>query len=489
MAGIGFQLKNLFNDNSFFWRIKAFAFSSIVLAGPMLLCILLITLAQYFLDFTKPYEKDLFLAGTLYSFIFSQLLTGGFTMLFSRYLADQLYAEKYENILSSLYGILAISLLLGGVVGILFYSFSPLFYSSSPQDKWFIIFSYFFYMELIIVWLLSIYISALKDYMQVIKGFLIGVFISAVLIGVSYTIHSLKTAYGIFACMDIGFFAIILLFFRSIKKRFPENNHRYFDFLIYLEKYPSLFFVGLFYTLGLYGHSFIVWMSDQKTVISGTFIMAKIYDSPVFFAYLTLLPAMIMFVVSVETSFYEQYKNFYSCVLGPSSLHEIKDAQAKMFNVLSREFAFIMEFQLFFTIFSISLGTKLLPLTSEQVDIFNIVTVGNYFFIMMFIIIQILLYFDDQKGALIVISIYCASILLSTPITNFFENYGLSCFIAGFIGLIFSFVRIRHYCRNFGYYTFCSQPLIIKEEKVFMHRIAEKLYSLNGLGGKYETKD
>src|SRR4051812_28122129 len=104
MAGIGFQLKNLFKGNSFFWRIKAFAFSSVVIAGPMILCILLITISQYFLEImgTEPKEKEIFLGGTLYSFVFSQLLTGGFTMLFSRYLADQFYTEKQENILSSL---------------------------------------------------------------------------------------------------------------------------------------------------------------------------------------------------------------------------------------------------------------------------------------------------------------------------------------------------------------------------------------------------
>lgn len=486
MAGIGFQLKNLFTNNSFFWRIKAFAFSSIVIAGPMVLCILLITLAQYFLNLmeTPFYERELFQAGTLYSFIFSQLLTGGFTMLFSRYLADQLYAGDEENILSSLYGILAISLLLGGTAGMIFYSLS-----SHELHLPFKIASYFFFIELIIIWLLSLYISALKEYLQVIKGFLIGIFVSAVLIWLSFKLLNLNSSTGIFTCMDIGFFVIIFLFFRNIRRRFPKNNQRYFDFLTYLEKYPSLFLIGLCYTLGIYGHSFIIWGSDLRAVISKTFVVAPIYDTPVFYSYLTILPAMVMFVVSVETSFYEQYKNFYSMVLGSSTFNEIKDAQAKMFKVLSREFSFIMEFQLFFTICAIALGTRLLPLTNEQVDIFNIVTVGNYFFIMMFIIVQILLYFDDRKGALMVLASYCVSILLLTIATTTLGSFGLSCFIAGFIGLGLSLMRISHYSKNFGYYTFCSQPIIKKEEKLFMQDLVEKLHSINGLGGKYETKE
>lgn len=484
MAGIGFQLKNLFKGNSFFWRMKAFAYSSVVIAGPMILCILLITLAQFSLGkLETPFsERELFLGGTLYSFVFSQLLTGGFTMVFSRYLADQIYLEKKENVLSSLYGVLALNLLIGGFTGLIFYLFSPL---ALP----FKIVTYLFFMELVMVWLLSIYISALKKYMQLISGFAIGVLTSGVLILTGYLLFGLNKATIVFAWMDTGFFVIILFFFRSIKQHFPKNNQRYFDFLIYLQKYPSLFLIGFLYTLGLYGHSFIVWFSPLKVVAGHTFAMAPLYDVPVFYAYLTILPSMVMFVVSVETSFYEQYQKFYGLVLGSATLREIKEGQDKMFHVLSREFAFMMEFQLFFTICAISLGTQLLPLSTEQIDIFNIIAVGNFFFIMMFILVQILLYFDDRQGALMVIGCYCTGMLLFTAITIWFGNYGLSCFIAGVIGLGVALARIYHFSRNFGYYTFCFQPLIIKEEKRYTERIAAKLNSLNGMGGNYETKD
>lgn len=482
MAGIGFKLRKLIKDNHFFWGIKTISFSSIVIAGPMILCILLIAVAQYFLyRMNTPYfERELFLAGTLYSFIFSQLLTGGIIMLVTRYLADQLYKGKNENVLASLYGIVAIALLFGGITGIIFYSFSPL-------DLAFKMFSYLFFMELAIIWLLSIYISAIKNYMQIARGFLIGVVVSGLAIWFCYGALNMVTATQMFICMDIGFFITILLFFRHIRKRFPVNNHRYFDFLVYLEKYPSLFLIGLFYTIGLYGHIFIVWGSKLQKVVSDTFIIAPIYDVPIFYAYLTVLPAMIMFVVSVETSFHEKYKTLYSKILGSFPYQEIKDAQSKTFKVLSREFVLIMEVQLFFTICAIALGTRLLPLTIEQVDIFNIVVIGNFFFIMMFIVLQILLYFDDRKGALFVMSSYVIAILTLTPITIMFESYGLSCFIAGLIGLGLSLARLYHFSKNFDYYTYCSQPLFIKEKKWFLQRIVEKLNSINGVaGGKNE---
>jgi polysaccharide biosynthesis protein PelG len=105
---------------------------------------LLINAAQFFLGRAGATfsETELFLAGTLYSFVFSQLITGGFMLLLSRYLSDQLYSQKYENILSSLYGVIAVCFLLGGLAGILFYLLSPL-------DFLFKFISYLFFMELI----------------------------------------------------------------------------------------------------------------------------------------------------------------------------------------------------------------------------------------------------------------------------------------------------------------------------------------------------
>jgi polysaccharide biosynthesis protein PelG len=484
MAGIGFQLRNLFKNNSFYGGTKALAVSSVVIAGPMILCIALITMAQLFLLKSDApfYERELLLAGTLYSFVFSQLITGGFTMLFSRYLADLLFANRKENILSSLYGILAVCLLVGGIVGSVYLLFSPLVWTYK-------VFSYLFFMELIVVWILCIYISALKKYMQIVRGFFVGVCLSGIAIWFCFYILNVHNATIIFACMNLGFFMMILLYLSSIKQQFSVNNQRYFDFLAYFERYPSLFFIGLLYTLGLYGHSFIVWGSNLNVLVGNTFVIAPFYDVPVYYAYLTTLPAMIMFVVSMETTFHKEYKNFYSMILGSSPLYEIKLGQSKMLKALSRELLLMMEVQLFFTLMAVALGTRLLPFTVEQIDVFNIMVIGNYFFIIMFIIVQILLYFDDRKGALIVISTYCLSILFLTFVTTLFGKYGISVFLAGALGLGVAFIRLNHYCKHLGYYTYCSQPLVNKKAKLAVGDFIQRLNSLNGVGGKYESKE
>ena len=442
----------------------------------MILCISQLIVAQYFLKNSNAsfFERELLLSGSLYGFVFSQLITSGFIMVITRYVADQIYQREEQNILSSLYGIMAVILIIGGFIGFVFYLFSPLNFLVK-------MIGYLFFTELLIVNILTMYISAINIYFKIVKSYIIGILISMAAMWVCSLASQELTAVYLLACMSFGFFIIILLLMKSIKNSFPVCNQNYFGFLPYISRYPSLFFIGLFYTLGLFGHIFMFWGSELKTVVGNTFVIAPLYDVSVFYAYLSILPAMIKFVVSVETSFYKEYKNYYSKVLGTSSIQEIAEAKSDMFHVLKRELVFIMEVQLFFTIIAIPLGTTLLPLTIQQVDIFNILVIANYYFIIMFVIIQILLYFDDRKGALLVLASYLAVSLPVTVITIVYEGYyGVSCFIAGLIGLSVAIARLYHYGKNLEYYTYCMQPTILKRKKGFFERMAYKLNSING---------
>ncbi|KIL43535.1 hypothetical protein KP77_32410 [Jeotgalibacillus alimentarius] len=483
MAGIGFELKKLFSEKSLFYRGRAYAASTIVIAGPLLLCVLIITASQLFLRYIEaPFtERELFLGAVQYSFIFSQLAAGGFVLLLARYLSDRIYSREENSILSSLYGVMITVLIAGGMTGMIFYSFSPL-------PLLFKFFAYMLFMQLMIIWIQTIYISALKEYRKIVYGFLTGVIVSILAIFTGYQLFDMTSAVDLLVTLNAGFFTILFLFFIEIKKRFPVNNGKYFEFLSYAARYPVLILIGFLYTLGLFGHNFIVWMSSAGITVAGTYRMAPLYDVPVFYAYLTILPAMIVFVVSLETAFYPHYQRFYKVVLGSSTLKEIRHAQDRMFGILSREITFVMEFQLFFTISALVFGGKILPITRSQVDIFNIVTVGGYFFITMFILMLVLLYFDDRKGAAAAMGSYTAGLLIITPFTVAFDNFGLSCFIAGVIGLAVALLRLQHISKTFGYYTFCSQPVMMKKHKEKVEGIVSRLNSLNGAGSDYETK-
>ena len=101
---------------------------------------------------------------------------------------------------------------------------------------------------------------------------------------------------------------------------------------------------------------------------------------PTFYAFLSIMPSMIVFVVSMETSFYEKYRTYYTLITGKGNFSHIENARKDMTRVLWAEIRNIMEIQLFFTLIFIAAGYYLLPrlgLTQLSVDIFNLICLGS----------------------------------------------------------------------------------------------------------------
>lgn len=472
MAGIGFELKKLFKPRGFFSSIRAYAYSALVSLGPFILCTLVIVALMQFLDYMDfPFkDRELFIATVVYAFIFSQILASGFKMMITRFIADMLYSERFEYIMPSLYGVLTIAIPICGALGFAFLYNSPL----SFEIK---LISYLLFMELVIIFITMEYLSTLKDYLKIVKSFLIGIGLVIILSFIFLRFTALNTVFSLMIAMDLGFFVIIVSLMFYLKNFYGKSSKKYFEFLRHFDKYPSLFFISFFYTLGLYSHNFLFWTSQIGVKIGGTYVYAPTYDVPTFYAFLSIMPSMIVFVVSVETSFYDKYRAYYTLITGRGNLNDIESARKDMTRTLWSEIRNIMEIQLFFTLIFLAAGSYFLPffgLSQLSVDIFNILALGAYFNIIMLIIILILLYFEDREGALFVSLTFLASNIIFTYLTiRYSENtYGLGFFSGALIGMIFAVLELVFYLKYINYHTFCGQPVIYRERNgLFSHLI------------------
>ncbi|MBU7594437.1 hypothetical protein FVO58_18265 [Metabacillus halosaccharovorans] len=473
VAGIGFQLKALYDQSSFFNQLRAYGYSAVTAVGPMLLTVVLITCAREWLLFLKASaaEVNLFMAAIEYAFVFSQLLTGGFVFVISRYVADQTFIEKEENVLSSMYGAIGIVVFLGFISTILFYWTSPLSFS-------FKLITYLFFTELSIIWILSMYVSALKDYKTIVKSYVVGVLISAILIWILTYVFHMVTAMAVFIGLVIGFFYILAKLLHDIAKYFQINNKQYFHFLIYIEKHPYLFLIGILYYFGLYGHNLAVWLGERRIVVEETYVMAPYYDTPVFYAYLSILPALILFMVTLETTFYETYKKYYGRILNGFPIQDIENAKHEMYRVLKHEILFMAQVQLLVCFAFLFLGVRFLPflgMTQDQIDIFMIVVLGTWFLGLLITFFLILLYFDEQKAACLLIGSYTVlSFTLTFISMKLFGQYGAGMFLAALISLIYGCRILISRLNDIDYTTFCSQPIIYKESVTKIEKLLKR---------------
>lgn len=485
MAGIGFRLQKLFQEDYFSSRVKAYGFSLFVTAGPWLILILTITGTRYLLSLfhTIPIEEQkLFSISLSYCFIFSLIVYGGLQLVVTRYIADLLYEQKVDDIYPSFIGMIRIVSVLAFIIWLVFAIFTPLVL----YYKFMLLFLFF---SLNIIWIQSIYLTAAKDYQSIAYAFLSGslVFIAGVLwLSFSHLTVSFLHGYAflLLTSFAIGIFVTLLWLSIVMLRMFPTGKVKTpYTFLSYIDRFPELFWSGLLYNIGIWVCNFTIWFGEGREVVAGSFLYHPIYDTTVFWAYLTILPTYVIFVVSVETRFYERYKKYYGAVNSGGTLKQILALKDSMNLVLRQEVYRLLRNQgivSILVIFSVWIYLSQASLSLLTFSIFQLTTLGAFSNGMVLVLTLLMLYFEDRKGAYRTSAIFffgnlIFSILL-LPLG--YNGYGIG-FVAGSgIAFLYAFARLFNYVQDIDYHTFCQSNMQTKRRVVFTN-LANRLNKLN----------
>jgi uncharacterized membrane protein len=477
MAGIGFELKKLFNTRTASGYMKAYGYSAVITAGPFALMTgMVLAIQLMFVWFDVSYvDSQIYTASIIYSFVFSNIISSGFLMLITRYLADILYGDEYKDVTASLYGIIVITELLGGILAILFFW-------NKPLDFFTKFLTYIFYMQMLAVWLQGVYLTAVKNYKGLFFSYLFGISIAILLTLLVLVTKIMSPVQGALLAMDIGSAVIMMLFFVHVTRYFgyPKNGFN-FVFLPYFEKHATLFFIALFYTLGLYLPNIIIWQGPLAVWIADTYVYAPTYDVATFYAFLSILPIMVMFVVSMELHFYEKYAVYFTYITKKGNFKDIYDAKKDLLHVLWDELRNIMEFQLVFTLIFLAIGDYFLPrfgVVYNAVNMYNLIVLGAFFTGIMQVTYTLLLYLEDYKGVLLIVGCFFLANFIFGCIGFYMgENtYGFTFFLAAALSFLVAMKRLLYFCQSLDYYVFCSRPVFYREHNGPFSKLVRKLY-------------
>ena len=197
MAGLGFELRKVYNKGSFLAKQKAYGYAGIIYVGPMILGILLILAVVYLSVFGRfgNSERDHLLGLISYSILASLAITNIFSVVVTRYVSDMLYEEKFEKILPSYFSSGAMMLGLGFVSYGLF-----LFLSGIPLLE--IVLNLLLFSELCLIWHAVNYLTAVKDYRSILKTFATAILIT---LGAGFLALSLSIPYGLLLSTCIAY--------------------------------------------------------------------------------------------------------------------------------------------------------------------------------------------------------------------------------------------------------------------------------------------
>ena len=476
MAGIGFELKKLFNKRGLTAIFKAYGYTGVITTGPMLLGVLLILGVMYIADVTglSSHDRELLVCMITYALLASLTFTSFFSMVVTRHISDMLFEKREDAVMASFEGSLVLLLLLGGPV-------YGAFLCVSGIGVMLVLLNFALFCELTAVWLAMNYLTAVKDYKGILASFAAAV-ITAFLTGGVLSFLLGPSVEALMTGVYCGYGVMLVWDIRLLFQYFPRGTVSRFYFLRWFDEYRSLAFTGLFTNLGLFTHLVILWFSPVGIQVEGLFYGAPVHDVPALLAFLTILLTTINFVASVEVRFYPRYYTYYSLFNGKGSIKDIRQAEEEMLTVLEHELLYTARKQLYATglVIAVSgLVLKALPLgfNDTMEGYFRILSVGYGIYAIGNTILLILLYFTDYKGAFIASAGFAAVTTLGTLVSLTFpiEYYGFMFAVGAAVFFLIAWFRLNWFTGKLPYHILSTQPIIVRARYGFFSRLGERL--------------
>jgi uncharacterized membrane protein len=394
VAGIGFTLRRLIQEGGFAGPLRAFAYAAVISAGPWILSSIALAILAAVGPRMGGTDYPVFLALVSYSYAFSLLGVGAVNMVLARYLADRLFEGRAElfssTFAASLAGLLGVQAVAAG----LFMQVLPL----APEVE---LAAVLMHLAVNATWLSMIFLSAAKDFRTIVGAFVVGAAISVV--GALLGAHWAGLA-GQVAGYGAGFFFAFTLLVVRVKVEFGMPRRRPEGLLGAFKTFWPLFVTGFAYNLGIWIDKFLFWLhpATGETIVHGLNV-APVYDNATFLAYATIVPALAMFLLRVETDFYDTYRGYFAAIAAHARLDEIRRVRRQMADTLRRDLGMLIKVQAPLTAVAVFFAPEIfraLQLSWASIFVFRYAALGGVFHVLHLMVLILLLYLEQRKEAM-----------------------------------------------------------------------------------------
>ncbi len=450
MAGIGFALKRLADKRTLGSSAAALTISMVVSVGPWVMTVLavatLYALAAPRVGLDVLYE---FRTALIYNFALTLVATGPVVMVTTRLLADRIYAKD----VSAAPGVLIAAI---GLVLLFLTPLAAALYIGYADLSWPMRIASIVNFNLVaLLWIATVFLTALKDYLTVTFAFALGLAVSA---GSGLLLSTWGPA-GLMCGFSLGLALALFLILARTFAEYPAPLSGWRELFVYLRRYPTLAASGLVYNAAIWADKWVMWSAPEAVWPSSGLVSYPAYDGAMFFAQLTLIPAFAVFVLSVETNFFDTYRRFYRTIDAHGSLERIKQAHQDMLQTLSHIAWRIIVLQTCIALFAILLTPGLAHLTGlhgQQFGIFRFGVLGSLFHALFLFASIGLAYFDLRRQVLQAQVLFLVLNAGATMVTLYlgFAWYGYGYFAATTLAFAYVSVLLTTEVRRLPYLTF-----------------------------------
>ncbi len=489
MAGIGFELKKLFNKEGIISTVFAGLYATVVTVGPTVMVILFLNLMYYILPYVNiSYrEREIVSSTILYVFIFSLIISSPINIILSRYTADKIFQEDYDSILPALdMG----NLLLAVLTAMTGLPFGIAMRHTGHFSIGYTFTAYLCYAGLVFTFYSMTFITLLKEYRKITYSFLFSLLTGLLFSCMAVYWFKFSVTYAIITAMAISFNLIAVLLMTRIRKNFRYHNKNSREVLFYLKKYWKLLCSSALFTWGIYSHNFVFWaFSSYRVVVADIFVSAPIYDVVTYLAMLSNISILVIFVVNVETKFHTAYKTYCESIIGASG-KDILKAKNRMIEVLRKELLFIIQVQVIINICVFVLVIAFASNLGITGRILMMYPVMSMAYMLIYLIQSMMIfqyYLDDATGAAVVGFVFLVGTTIGSLVSVKFSAVfsGMGVLAGAFISFTVVFFRIRYMLVHLDEHSYCRGNIVNTKAKrsIFKKRKEEQqkvvVYSFN----------
>lgn len=426
MAGVGFSLRKLAGGETYAGLARLYASAGVISSGPWLISILTLL----FVGITArelsptPNAVERFQVAVTWLFACSLLLSTPVQLLFTRYVADLLYAKRDDLATASLWGALALMSALASLVSV---ACAPLFEGESTALKLALGANL---VALSDVWLVLVMLTALKEHGKVVAAFLFGY-------ATTFVACLFLARYGEVGLL-LGFLigqAVLLWWSMAVVARaVPASIPLAFGFLRRERVHLDLLAIGALYALGLWIDKLVFWLyAPTSRPVLGPLRASDVYDLPLFLAYLAIAPGMSAFLLHVETDYAERHAGFFRAIEEGASLDRLDQLQDELVAAARAALRAIFKVQGVTLLLSIVLGERLLALfglSRLHLPLFYVDVAAVSMQVLLLSALSIFFYLDRRRTVLALVALLVSTNTLATVLSLYagaaFYGYGFA---------------------------------------------------------------
>jgi uncharacterized membrane protein len=455
VAGVGFALRRLAERGDLLGVVQAYAHSAAASTGPWLYTIVcLATLTVYSLPVVGSEGVTLFRAIVTYNFAFSLVFSGGVVRVVTRCLADQIYERRADQAPGMIIGGLLVLCLIQVPIAVPFYIFVV---DLSPPLIVQGLINYFLVTGL---WLVGVFLTALRVYTAISLSFIFGL---GAALGLALVGGQWLGVEGMLIGFNAGLATILFLLIARTFAEYPYPALRLLGFLRTFKPYWSLALSGFFYNVAIWVDKWVMWLAPEREQLPSGFIHNGTYDTAMFLAYLSIVPSMAVFLLHLETRFYDKYLRFYREIENHATYDRIEEDHKTLIGELAGGLRNLIVIQATISLLCIVLAPRILEaldVSYLQLGIFRFGVIGAFFHVLLLCLTIVLSYFELRAQVLFLTIFFLSTNAIFTwaSLNQGFAYYGYGYFASALLSfLIGAMITFRELGR-IPYHTFITQP-------------------------------